>query len=44
MSKSELLNEMQAAASEWLSGKLSMRDAESIIDDLKGAYYELNCE
>ncbi|AUR84603.1 hypothetical protein NVP1061O_22 [Vibrio phage 1.061.O._10N.286.55.C2] len=44
MNRSELLIEVQAAASEWLSGKLSMRDAQSIIDDLKGAYYELNRE
>ena len=44
MSKSELLIEAQAAASEWLSGKLSMRDAQSIIDDLRGAYYEHNLE
>ena len=44
MSKSELLIEIQSAASEWLSGKLSMRDAQSIIDDLRGAYYESNRE
>tara|TARA_R110002012_G_scaffold242149_1_gene416524 strand:- start:2746 stop:2880 length:135 start_codon:yes stop_codon:yes gene_type:complete len=44
MSKSELIIKMRAAASEWLSGKLSMSDAQLIIDDLKGAYYEHNRE
>ena len=41
MSQSYLVKEMQAVTREWLSGKLSFKDASLIIEELKGDYYEI---